>query len=122
MAHEISIDLASGIAVVTMHGEADLAAVLDAQRDLAPNGSWVSDRRLWDLREAQLTLSAHDVETLARTGRSYDAGRPARLAIVAVQDLGFGLSRIHEVYRKSETTQVRVFRDIDDARRWLLED
>lgn len=49
-------------------------------------------------------------------------GTKARLAIVAPQDLAFGLGRMYEAYRglhARSTKQVAVFRSRDEAARWL---
>lgn len=54
-----------------------------------------------------------------------DAALPTRLAIIARQDLHFGLGRMYGTYRSmhpKSTRQVSVFRTRDDALRWLFED
>lgn len=44
----------------------------------------------------------------------------ARMAIVATEDLIFGMSRVFRAHVEDET--VSVFRDLDEAREWLLRD
>jgi hypothetical protein len=55
-------------------------------------------------------------EALAR-----DTGDAAKVAIVAAVDVVYGLFRVFEVYRESKDFAVRVFRDFDEAQRWLQE-
>jgi hypothetical protein len=45
----------------------------------------------------------------------------ARRAIVVQSDLGFGMSRMYELLRGDLTQTIRVFRDVDQAKRWLDE-
>jgi hypothetical protein len=52
-------------------------------------------------------------------------GTTTRLAIVAPQDLAFGLGRMYEAYRglhERSTKQVAVFRSLEEAVRWLASD
>lgn len=45
----------------------------------------------------------------------------AHRAIVVRSDLGFGMSRMYELLRRDLTETIRVFRDVEEARRWLDE-
>lgn len=45
----------------------------------------------------------------------------ARRAIVVESDLGFGMSRMYELQRDDLAGTLRVFRDVDQANRWLDE-
>jgi hypothetical protein len=54
-----------------------------------------------------------------------DPAQPTRLAIIARQDLHFGLGRMYESYRSMQpkhTRQVSVFRSKEDALRWLTQE
>jgi len=42
-----------------------------------------------------------------------------RVAIVAVSDAVFGMSRMYEMLRAGTMGEVRSFRDLDEAREWL---
>jgi len=51
-----------------------------------------------------------------------DPARPSKLAIIAVENLHFGLARMYETYRglhPKHARKVAVFRTRDEALRWL---
>ena len=43
----------------------------------------------------------------------------AKRAIVVASDVAFGMARMFQIIREDAPEEVRVFRDIDEARRWL---
>ena len=43
----------------------------------------------------------------------------SRRAIVAEKDLDFGMARMYEMLRETKPDQIKVFRDMAEARRWL---
>lgn len=61
---------------------------------------------------------------LASLSAKTDVPHPgARLAIVAGNDLAYGLAQMYAAYRSinpQSTKQVEVFRSLDDALRWLV--
>jgi hypothetical protein len=46
---------------------------------------------------------------------------PSRSAIVAPSDRAYGMSRMFEVFAEESSIDVRVFRDFDEAKRWVVE-
>jgi hypothetical protein len=57
--------------------------------------------------------------------QSDDPVHPTRLAIIARENLHFGLGRMYEAHRSmlpGQTRQVAIFRSRADALRWLVED
>ncbi len=63
-----------------------------------------------------------DLRGLAELAASSDAREDAKLALVAQDDLAFGLARMYKLYRKLEargTRQVEVFRSRQEAMDWL---
>lgn len=55
-------------------------------------------------------------EMLREGGR---AGNPGRMAIFAPSDMAFGMARMFELSRGEGPIEVRVFRDEQQARRWI---
>ena len=51
--------------------------------------------------------------------QSSDRIGPARIAMVATHPAVFGTARMYETLAESSPTEVRVFEDLDSARRWL---
>ncbi len=43
----------------------------------------------------------------------------SRRAIVADEDITFGMARMYEVFREDAPEEIKLFRDMADARRWL---
>ena len=43
----------------------------------------------------------------------------SRRAIVADEDITFGMARMYEVFREDAPEDIKLFRDMADARRWL---
>jgi len=79
---------------------------------------------LIDMRAVERIVqpSANRVRQLAALSASMDAGRPSRFAIVASQDLAFGLGRMYQTFRgleESSTKEVGVFRTRGDAMAFL---
>jgi hypothetical protein len=70
--------------------------------------------------------SSDDMMALAEFSASMDnRGNPSKLAIIAEQDLFFGLGRMYEAYRAMQrivTKRVRVFRTREEAMEWLKSD
>ena len=74
-------------------------------------------RRLW-VFEHGFGLTPSELKEIAEFGKSIWP-TPSRAAIVAHDDLSFGLSRIHEVYREQKDHETRVFRSKEEAVEWL---
>ena len=76
--------------------------------------------RLWDLREAQFTLSGADIGEMARVVRDVgESPGSGRLAIVATGDLPYGLVRMYTVFVDETNVETHAFRDMDQAIEWL---
>ena len=79
---------------------------------------------LVDLRDASLAaLTSDDLRDMVRHARSRIPRRGSgfRAAWVAPRDLEFGLVRMLEVFMEDLPSEHRLFRDINEARRWLAE-
>lgn len=102
-----------------LYGSATLADLMEVMDAISENGFYRYARRLWDLRECRIELSSDDLRALAEHGRARDA-LESRAAVVASSDLSFGLMRMHEVFRQQEGLSHRVFREEQEAVRWLV--
>jgi hypothetical protein len=91
----------------------DLLARLEATAD--------SSLRLYVMIEAEILLSTAEVKEGAELAR-VTSNQPERIAIVAPGEITYSISRIFKVLRESSATKMEVFRDLDEARRWLLAD
>jgi hypothetical protein len=122
MSYEISIDEAADIAQVTMWGTPTFEEMIEVLAKLTAGDAFITRKRLWDLRNATSALSSNEMERLAQAALARDKGGASRVAIIAEEDVIYGLSRVFEVYRESSEVKVRTFRDLDEAQGWLQED
>ena len=77
--------------------------------------------RMYVMIEAEILLSTADIREGA--ARAVAAGnQPERIAVVAPGDISYGISRIYKVFRENDHTRQQVFRTLEEARAWLLED
>lgn len=76
---------------------------------------------LWDLRDATPDFSSEDVRQLAEfVAKKWGPSGTSRAAFVVSSDYQFGMSRMYEMLLKSQSQNtLMVFRDIEDAERWL---
>ena len=74
--------------------------------------------RLWDLT-CGIRLTMAEVKALARYAKSKFTTPFSRAAIVAPDDLTFGLFRVHDVEREDPLVEQFVFRKKRDALAWL---
>lgn len=118
MAHRIEYQASGAIVWIVMEGTVTLDDIRVAVQELTSDASFLVDRRLWDIRGADLRLTTDDLRDIAVEANVRTA-RPSRVAVLADHDLGYGLARIHQVYRESVTTKVAVFRDETGALEWL---
>ena len=116
---ERTIDPASRVVIVTVVGDIDdrdllsLADRLDEAPELDTDFSL-----LIDLRQAhgQKVTSAGVYQLVER---ALVLSPTSRRAVVVQSDLGFGMSRMYGMLRTNRGGGPRVFRDYDEALRWV---
>jgi hypothetical protein len=73
---------------------------------------------LFDLREAHgEQFSAESVRELANLPLLLS--QTSRRAVVVRDDLGYGIARMYGLRREDRVVSYEVFRDLDEARRWV---
>ena len=76
-----------------------------------------SYNQLIDLRDViEFAASGADMRTISDY-RLFN--EKSRRAIVAVKDMSFAMARMYEMFRESKPDQIKVFRDMAEACRWL---
>ena len=121
MSFEIHVDEATRIAFMTIRGPAKLPELVAAVAALAPGGKYLSNRRLWDLRQMTVPIAPEELELLGRAALTRDSAKLSRVAIVVKQDLAFRLSKLFEIYRGSPEVSVQAFKNSEDAISWLTD-
>ena len=116
MMRNYSIEIIDGVATVCffeMPNVDDLRRAVDEVVEIGRH-----DLRLWDLSLSGVDLTSAQLKEIADYSKS-KFSVPSRMAIVAPQDLAFGLSRMFEIYREQQQIAVRVFRTRTEALAWL---
>jgi hypothetical protein len=75
---------------------------------------------LVDARGAKTDLTAEQVRRLVRRTTQLARTTPlGRTAIVATDDVAFGMARMYSILTEGQGAAVEVFRDLDSAEQWL---
>lgn len=109
-----------GILHISIQGDPTVSHIKQALDQTRGETGYSNLSRLWDFRKSSFNFTADELEEIASHASSADLD-PARVAMLVSHDLSYGVSRIYEAYRKSAVTDVKVFRDEAEARKWLLE-
>jgi stage II sporulation SpoAA-like protein len=118
----IDTDSVEGVVVGTASGPLTLEEIREAAATVWTAFEGPRIRVLWDLRDAQFTLSADDIRALAEFAKKHSPFSQLRMAFVVAGDLEFGLVRMFEVFREAESARTAVFRDRQQALGWLAID
>ncbi len=90
------------------------------------NDSWIGRPVIWDIAEFDLgDISDKELRKFTETMASTSENRKGdKSAIVAPQDLQFGMMKALETLAEiaSYPVRIRVFRKIADAKKWLSEE
>ncbi|HET6228813.1 MAG TPA: hypothetical protein VFE05_01975 [Longimicrobiaceae bacterium] len=112
------IDPDCGAVVTTMSGHVTDDDLLAQQQRLPGEAGFQPGmHHLVDARGVEaVSVTPAGVRALAN-GNVFSAA--SRRAIVAPRDAAFGFGRMFELLRGDGVEETRVFRDMDEARRWL---
>lgn len=117
MGKSYSIEIVDGISVTRFSRKPTLSEIISALDDVSAIGEF--RRRLWlfcdgaDLKTEEIRkIGEYGIEVLPV---------PSRAAIVAPDDLTYGLARMHEAFREQEGLENKVFRTEQEAMAWLKE-
>lgn len=77
---------------------------------------------IWDLRGAELAISADEVRAAVDIyGKTLDGrGTEHAVAYVVIRDVDYGMLRMWEAYATRLPYETAVFRDFADAEAWVL--
>ena len=114
-----TINVSNGILTVLFSQEPSKEDIHNALIETSKNHTVT--KRLWDFSEIKFNLSQNQLQDIAEFAKNLFI-QPSKVAMVASSDLSFGVSRIYEVFREDNQTEVKVFRKIEDGRRWLMND
>jgi hypothetical protein len=124
MGIETTIDREKDLTIQKVTGEIhseDIIAAIEGHYDRD-----FTNKVLWDFRDASYdAINLDQLESIAKETKRYSSLRSnGKTALVVESDLGFGLGRTFDSLMEFQVTEVAymVFRDIDSAMKWLLDD
>jgi len=118
-----SMQLDPELGIIMGVGTGDLT-IADARAGAAAvwaKTEWRGLPVLWDFRSARFDVRSDDVREIGKFILEHQPAPPPRVAFVTGRDVDFGLARMFEVHREHPATEVRVFRDYDEAILWARE-
>ena len=87
--------------------------------------SWISKPVIWDMSKADLsTVPSDQLRSFLQKMQSLSKKKSGeKTAIVAPQDMEYGMMRMFEIFAENESfeMELRVFRTIEEAKQWLPE-
>lgn len=113
------VNAADRIVVLTVTGELKdsdllrLAIDVESDPEIEPDFSLLVDLRGADGRN----VTSNGVRELAK--RPFALSPTSRRGIVTPTELTFGMARVYEALRNAEGGAIRVFRDYEEAVRWV---
>lgn len=118
------IDSVSRLVTLTVHGPVDGAMIKEALQSLVEDPRFTRGADiLWDFTDARgQNPSGEAIQDLVRFVESLKEKRGSgyHVALVTRGDLEYGFARMYEAYAESLPFSLRVFRDRDEASRWLV--
>src|SRR5215510_4407824 len=116
---ERKADSVARVVILTVSGNLGDEELLGLADEVAKAPELEADFSLLiDLRQANgRNVSTGGVRKLV--ARSLVLSAASRRAVVVPSDLGFGMARMYEMLREDRGGAARVFRDYDEARRWV---
>ncbi len=118
----ITFRFESNIVVIAMEGDYSVEEIYNtAQQVLAHPQIPASPKLLLDLRHSASIAkrSSESVNRVARFFGSISARFSNKIALVAANDLQYGLMRMGSAGAESRGVKSEVFRTLDDAQAWL---
>ena len=125
MQHMIQIGQDGTVVTVKTHGDGSPEGIIAFLEDLISHPEWKKGKNvLLDHRELSIdSITAEGIERVAGFFVSIaDQLGDGKLALVMNRDIDFGIARAWELVTATEVDMhIRVFKRIDDAKRWLKE-
>jgi hypothetical protein len=119
----LQVEPHSGIIIATCSGSLGLEDAKEGAQAIWKQPEFNGQPVVWDFRSARLDFLAVDVGAVARFILEHQPSKPpSKVAFVTANTVDFGLARMFEALRKHPSTDVRVFRDFDDAVSWAKSD
>ncbi len=116
MATIYQIESKDGITTIRFSTNPGLDDICKAIDDVVENHQ--SPLRAWDFSNG-FNLTDAELKKLAAYGKS-KFSIPSKVAVIASNDLAYGVARVHDVYREDGFLEQQIFRTEQEARAWLM--
>ena len=104
---------------ITFQGDVDNPEIQQAYEEVTSHPSFrVGSQVLVDDLESNFNPSSEEAQELVAIFSSF-SNRIAQFAVVVHKEVHFGLGRMIEVYCESQGVDLRIFRDVGEAKTWL---
>lgn len=120
---QITYNRQKGILYGVVDAQVKLEELAKAMRNISEANEYPPDvPTLWDLRKLDFTAINKDyLEKLISLRQDNPQRGQARIAIIADEDLGFGISRMYEMLSEGLPQRIMVFRSVDEGEVWLCQ-
>ena len=123
MSVNTKFDKINNIIINTVNGDFTVNEFIDTFTKMLSNPDFSPGMNaLWDFRNASLSsLSSNDLEKMIifMERNIPQRGIDYKLAGVVSKDVDYGISRMFDAYAENLPLKKRVFRDYDEAIKWL---
>lgn len=111
-----SIKAANGIIQVSFSRQPEVEEFRHAIVEVAHHKN--NQFRIWDL-SCGVTWTPDESAAIARYAKETFSTPASKVAIIAPDNLTFGLFRVHDVFRQDDLTEQIVFRSAGEAYEWI---
>ena len=125
MPASIEHDRKTGIWRITIHGEISVADIVAVSSNLYGSDEYVVGApRLWDARgvSGPVSIQGTDLQEIVNLPESGHLRSAGKVAVVVSRELDYGMTRMYQAFAEELPSSTRIFRDMAEAERWLLEE
>ena len=116
------VDKNAAVMVHTVTGEITIEKIKSSYAESITHPDFQKDMDvIWDIRDADASnFDSHEVIRLARYFETQLKNRVKyKVAVIVSRDLEYELSRTYQVAAADLPTQIEIFINLEDARKWL---
>ena len=121
MGIEFRIDKEKRVVYTTVKGDLDVKDIIAGLTEIISHEDFEQGMSgLFDLLASKWQSVPEDLRRIVRfIIKNTDKIGPSRHAVVVGSDRAYGMSRMFEVFSQETAVDVRIFRDLAAAKRWL---
>ncbi|MCK4549033.1 MAG: STAS/SEC14 domain-containing protein [Candidatus Krumholzibacteria bacterium] len=123
MGIEFRIDTEEGIVYTTVKGDLDVDDIIAGLTEIISHEDFEQGMGgIFDLLASKWESNPEELRKIVRfIIENTDRIGQSRHAVVVGSNRAYGMSRMFEVFSQETAVNVRIFRDLDEARKWMIE-